>query len=306
MRNRFRRGAGIVKRPSGFLSLAAALLVAASLGASGTAAAEGLLEVPVEQFFIVRADAGVMRVMQRIVVYNPGPGAVEGVDLPVPQGVRLLEPLEGWGTVQPTSEGLRDMRTMNPGDIHEYRIIYELTLISRPVALTRALPYPVGEMDFWVQADAAELTGLHLVEIGQERLSDALFNVYAMGPVDPHPAWQVVLRPAPHTGARTLPDLSAGGARHADPFGWWADRLAQAPWVLPLAAAAFGVLAWWRRRPEGARRSARERALETEIVRLDVAYAAGDVDDDVYTTRRRELLEELLALKRNSATGNPS
>src|SRR5690606_30203099 len=148
----------------------------------------------------------------------------------VPQGVRLLEPPDGWGTVQPVSGGLRDLRTLQPGDVHEYRIIYEFTVASRPVALTRELPYPVGEMDFWVQADAAELTGLNLVYMGEERLSDSLFNVYAMGPIDPHPAWQVVVRPtATRAAARPLPDLSAGGGRHADPFGWWAERIAEAP-----------------------------------------------------------------------------
>lgn len=313
------RGAGGASRRVGRAAMvspvrAGALAVAVALGlAFGFAAGAGValaqdgdggtvpgLEAAGEQFFVIAADAGVLRVLQRTVVHNTGPEGVSRVPVPVPAGARLLEPDEGWGAVEPGPGGLVDGRPMAPGEVREYRVLYEFTMGSRPLALRRSLPYPVREITFWVEEPALALTGLFLQEVGTEVLADSSFTVYRMAPSPPHEAWQVVVRPQRGDG-RALPDLGAAGDRHMDPLAALA-RGAAVRWPLLAAAAlAVGGLAAWRRRRGAADGSGEDGDPEALLVRLEMAYRAGEVDDEVYAARRRRLMERALARRRRGS-----
>lgn len=290
-------------------ALAVAVAVSFALGfaaAAGVARAqEGAggavpgLEGAAEQFFLIAADEGVLRVLQRTVVHNTGSEGVPRVPVPVPAGARLLEPEEGWDHVQPGPAGLVDGRPMAPGEVREYRVLYEFTMGSRPLALRRSLPYPVRDISFWVEEPALALTGLFLQQVGTETLADSSFTVYRMAPSPPTEAWQVVVRPRRGEG-RALPDLGAGGDRHLDPLGALA-RGAVAWWpLLAVAVVALGGFAALRRRRGGADGS-EGGDPEALLVRLEMAYRAGEVDDEVYAARRRRLMERALARRRRGS-----
>jgi len=281
------------------LALAAGAAPGAALAAEGDEPAVMGLEAAAEQFFLVAADGGVLRVLQRTVVHNTGSEAVARVPVPVPAGARLLEPEGGWGDVQPGPGGLVDGRPMAPGEVREYRVFYELTMGSRPLALRRSLPYPVRDIAFWVEEPSLALTGLFLQEMGSEVLADSSFAVYRMAPSGPHEAWQVVVRPR-RADAQPLPDLGAGGDRHVDPLAALA-RSAASRWpVLAAAMVALGGLAVWRRRRR-AGDGAGSDDPEALLVRLEMAYRAGEVDDEVYAARRRRLVEQALARRRRGS-----
>jgi len=282
-------------------ALAALAPVAYGAGAPGgdlgaPAGGPAALEVPGEQFFMVPGEAGTVRVLQRTLVFNPGPWAAEQVEIPVPVGARLFDPPEGWGDVAPGGRGLVDARPLAPGEVREYRVLYELMMGSRPYPVRRALPYPVGEMAFWVEDGALALTGLHLEDRGTEEMAGGQFRLYTMGPVGPHDNWQVVLRPPLGRAGRALPELSGHGARHADPWAVWREGLRRYGKGAILLVAGVAAVAWRRRR---ARLRAEGKGLEEALVALEVAHRAGEVDTALYQAQKRQLLARL-------ARGNPS
>lgn len=284
----------------------AVLLLTTGWGSGQRAAAQPLPEVVQEYFFVVEGEPATVRILQGVRLHNAGSLAAEGVRISLPEGARVLEPPQGWGQVRPEAGSLVDTEPLMPGETREYQVIYELTLGSRPLALRRSLPYPVGEMVFWVQADALSLTGLHLQPLGEEVLGGERFRAYGMRRIGPHDAWQVVLRrqnASSAGGAAALPDLSR--QRHGDPLRAWGELLEQYGWALVLVLAAWMVLTL-ARKLKGARGPADRRRqlaaeLEEEIVKLDVAFRAGELDEDVYRPRRQQLLERILQLDAQDA-----
>lgn len=294
-----KRRAGAERRWKRWLCVIAVFFFVMGPAVGEQGEAQPLPEVVHEYFFVVEGEPATVRILQGVRLHNAGSSPAEDVRISLPEGARILEPPQGWGSVRPEQGGLVDSQPLEPGETREYRVIYEMTMGSRPLALRRPLFYPVGEMMFWVQADAFTLTGLQLLPLGEEVLGGERFTAFGMRRVGPHEAWQVVLRRQDATGAGAmLPDLSR--RRHGDPLRVWGELMERYGWAIALLLAAWGVLALARRVREAGRevngRARPEAALEDEIVKLDVAFRAGELDEDVYRSRRRELLEKILQL----------
>ena|GEM_PF-4565870 len=324
-------------RPAAPAGVRLALAVALLLGglalhgpaaAQSTAAPEEAPDVSVarEHMFLTRGPSG-LHVLHLLELVNLGPRQAERVPLPVPVGAQWEQVPQ---PVTSAEDGLVDPRPLSVGERREYALAYTLPW-REPMVLRRALLYPTEELWIWAEAGSVGVRGLRLEPVGRQAVEDMEFVLYRMNRLEPHPAWQVVLD---LPGARTahLPVLARGGMR-GDP----AEVLAQHPVPrLALVALVLAGAVWGVRRlrtgvhPAGAaadpvsRRAAVSVAagagellaegpavrgeierLKDEIVRLDVAYHNGEVDEDVYRERRAALKARVLQLLGNGGATGP-
>lgn len=277
-----------------------------------------------EHMFLSRGPAGA-QVLHLLEVANPGPRQAVRVPLPVPaqaQWEQVPEPLEiGDG-------GLVDPRPLAIGEGREYVVAYTLPWRD-PMVLRRPLLYPVEELWLWADTGSVVPRGVQLLPAGREEVEGLEFAVYRMERLEPHPAWQVVLE-RPEAAAAPLPLLQQVGMR-ADPVEVLAHHplprfLVAALLVAGVVWAAARLLAGKAPGQGGSREAlagdGSDRAsgappprrpvsppavgqdgfrlelerLKEEIVRLDVAYHNGELDEDVYRERRAGLKARLVQL----------
>jgi len=191
------------------------------------------------------------------------------------------------------------------------------------MVLRRALLYPTEELWIWAETGTLAVRAVRLEPVGQEEIEGVRFAVYRMRQLEPHEAWQVVLD-RPGAASAELPVLMRAGMR-SDP----AEILATHPVprlvlaALVLAAAVAGAR---RLRSRTSRVTAQAQAaaggsgkggtapvqpahlaeaerLKDEVVRLDVAFHQGELDEDVYRERRERLLARLVELSGNGGRG---
>ncbi len=299
------------------LALPAVLVLAAvSLAVLGPAAearaavAPGAPDAWVERehLFLTRGPEG-LRVLQMIELVNAGPSPVDEVRLPVPADARweqLPDPLvlAPGGVVDPTP--------LPPGGERQYVVAYALPW-REPMVLRRPLPYRTEELWIWAEAATLTVRGVRLAQVGREEIEGVVFALYRMDGLEPHGAWQVVLE-RPGAAATELPVLQRAGMR-SDPAEVLATHPAPRVALALLAAVALvsGVRRLTRRGRAGAgvsrdgpagrggagggqRSRAEAEQLKEEIVRLDVAFHNGELDEDVYRERRARLKSRLMEL----------
>lgn len=324
VRARHRRGregpAGLGRVALLCLLLAAAPWAPPEAAAQSSAPAEAPdVEMLWELMILTRGPDGV-QVAHLMHVHNFGPSVATAVPLAVAEGARWLETPAGLILEQ---EVAIDPEPLPVGQQRRYMLVYEIPWQRLPMAIRRPILYPTHEMDLWVRAGELELRGVNLRAGGRELFEGVEVDTYSMTGLSPHPAWQVVLDSA-RSGASGLLAQAPLGQR-SDPV----DILRTHPaprWLLG-AVLLLGLAAAVRRvlpdRPakgavdEAAAAggsasmepavgtdplAARSRAaseiemLKEEIVRVDVAFDNGELDEDTYKHRRGELKERLLSL----------
>lgn len=276
------------------------------------------VEVVREHMFFTRGPGGV-QVLHMMELVNAGPRVATAVPLTVPEGARWLEVPDELVAEQ---DGAVDPRPLAMGEGRRYVMVYEIPWQRLPMPIRRPLLYPTEQLLLWAEADELELRGVNVHSVGREQIGDTEFDVYFMAELQPHPAWHIVLDSSASRAAR-LPSLAPAGHR-SDPV----DILRSHP--LPrlllgvvLVSAVVGMVrrtvsgrfTWgrWRARENGgtsdsprvgASSAIREgpgangeiARLKEEIVRVDVAFDSGELDEDVYAERRDQLKQRLLTL----------
>lgn len=303
---------GRVRRCGG---LAAAALVVAAVAAFLTGAAAYAqtpaeapdLEVLWELMVLSRAPEGV-QVAHLMYVVNMGPRVATAVPLSVPEGVRWLETpagllTEGSLAIDPEPLGVDEER--------RYMLIYEIPWQRLPMPVRRAILYPTHELQIWSRAGELTVRGVNVLAGGSADFEGVRVDTYAMLNLQPHPSWQIVLD-SPSAAAGRLPDLSPVGHR-SDPLEILRTH--------PLPKVMLGVVGllvvigaarrfWPASKGTGGSASAAAvpgtetaaavrddaAALKDEIVRLDVAFRNGELDETTYNDLRRQLKERLLAV----------
>lgn len=276
------------------------------------------VEVVREHLFLTRGPAG-LQVLHMLELVNLGPRPAERVPLPVPkqaQWEQLPESLEA------ADGAVVDPRPLGVGEGRQYVLAYTIPWRD-PMVLRRALLYPTEELWIWAETGTLAVRAVRLEPVGQEEIEGVRFAVYRMRQLEPHEAWQVVLD-RPGAASAELPVLMRAGMR-SDP----AEILATHPVprlvlaALVLAAAVAGAR---RLRSRTSRVTAQAQAaaggsgkggtapvqpahlaeaerLKDEVVRLDVAFHQGELDEDVYRERRDRLLARLVELSGNGGRG---
>ncbi|MBO8141699.1 MAG: hypothetical protein H0Z37_05885 [Firmicutes bacterium] len=302
--------AGPARAVSWFAIVSACLCLASFARPAGASVpAPAGVEVQREHLFFTLGPAGA-HVLHLIDLVNRGVEPAASLPLPVPAQARLDSIPDGLTLEAGT---IVDSSPLEPGESRQYALAYQLPW-REPMAIRRALIYPTRELLIWAEEGAIDVEGLHLDFLGQREFEGMTFSAYRMERLDPHPNWQVVLR---RTGipAGELP-LLMDPVIVSDP----AAMLATSPLSrLFLAAAAVAGAAWLYRRAArrgesrlrsrpGARASARHvqevaghaqtaaAELKEEIVRLDLAFRAGELDEDTYRQERAKLKAELLTI----------
>lgn len=277
------------------------------------------VEVVREHMFLTRGPEG-LRVLHILELVNVGAQPAARVPLPLPGDARweqLPEPLEAAGgtVVDPT--------TLAVGEGRQYALAYSIPW-REPMVLRRALLYPTEELWIWAETGTLAVRGVRLESVGQEAIEGIEFAVYRMRQLQPHENWQVVLD-RPGGASAELPVLMRAGMR-SDPVEILAThpmpRLALT--ALVLVAAAAGLTRMRARRgtaapasggkaakgvqPGGAAparpaHGAEAERLKDEIVRLDVAFHKGELDEDVYRKRRTQLKARLMQLTGDGGRG---
>lgn len=262
-----------------------------------------------ELMVMTRAPEGV-QVVHLMHVANMGPRVATAVPLAVPEGARWVE---APATLILDEGAAVDPEPLAVGEQRRYMVVYEIPWQRLPMAVRRPILYPTHEVDLWVRPGELELRGVGLQAGGRAQFEGVEVETYRMTDLQPHPAWQVVLDSPLSGSARLLAEAPLG--QRSDPV----DILRTHPaprWILG-ALAVIGLAAVVRRllpdrsvgaRGEGAApdgpaaagassRLAHEiELLKEEIVRADVAFESGELDEETYRLRRGELKERLVAL----------
>lgn len=279
------------------------------------------VEMMREHLLFTRGPGGV-QVLHMMELVNAGPRVAASVPLSVLETTRWID--------APENLILEQQRAVDPeplavGEVRRYVLVYEIPWQRLPMPIRRAVYYPTRELLLWAEADELDLRGVNLQSIGREEIGDEAFDMYFMADLPPHPAWQVVLDSA-HSRAERLPSLAPTGQR-GDPVDIL--RTHPAPRLILGALLIVGLLMvtqrWLaRRRPlpqmddlqsarpdeatadspadatahaAAGRGAAYEIAhLKEEIVRLDVAFETGELDEATYKQHRDELKERLVGL----------
>ena len=297
---------------------APAQMSATAMSAAALAQDAPDVEVAREHLFLRRGPAG-LQVLQLLELVNLGPAPAGRVPLPVPeqaQWEQLPEPLEA------ADGAVVDPRPLGVGEGRQYALTYSIPW-REPMVLRRALLYPTEELWIWAETGTLAVRGVRLEPVGRQEIEGIPFAVYRMQQLEPHDAWQVVLD-RPGAASTELPVLMRAGMR-SDP----AEILATHPVprlvlaALVLAAAVAGARRLRSRASDAPARSqaagsgsgkggtvpaqpahlAEAERLKDEIVRLDVAFHQGELDEDVYRERRERLFARLVALSGNGGTG---
>ncbi len=190
----------------------------------------------------------------------------------LPPGASNLQPLEGELGVRYRQEGdrLLDTAPIPPGMGYQMAFGYELPL-ARARTLSLRSVYPVERWNLLIAGGALQASGAGLRDLGMRTLGNTLYRLYEVDPPAPGEARSIVLEP-----------------RSSVP--WWG-----VPLLLALGAGlAVGLLRLgrgWGRDPID------------EIVQLDEAYAAGEVDEETYRRRRAVLIARAI---RRQVGGPPS
>lgn len=291
------------------LRVATAVLVAAAFMLTGGAAFAQTppeapdVEVLWELMVLSRAPRGV-QVAHLMHVVNAGPRVATSVPLSIPQGARWLDVPDG--LIAQENRAV-DPHPLRVGEERRYMVVYEIPWQQLPMAVRRELLYPTYELNIWVRAGELQVRGVNVLSGGTGDFDGVPVEMYAMVDLEPHPQWQIVLD-SPASGPARLPELSPLGHR-SDPVEILRTHpLSKLLLGVVVLGAAGVVRRYWPARE--AARSARpgdaggraidERedvaALKEEIVRVDVAFRNGELDEATYRELRRELKERLLTL----------
>lgn len=299
-------------------SVAALLLVGPAAFAQTPAEAPDV-EMLREHLLFTRGPGGV-QVLHMMELVNVGPRVAVAVPLAVPETARWLD--------APEELLLDEGRAVDPeplsvGEARRYVLVYEIPWQRLPMPIRRPVYYPTHELLLWAEADELHLRGVNMQSAGREQIGDQAFDMYFMAEVAPHPAWQVVLDSA-HSRTERLPSLMPTGQR-GDPVEIL--RTHPVPRMLLAAAVIIAVIMlaqrWFGGRRSlaeldeaqdaaaGAAENSVQRApgasvdrgtaqeiahLKEEIVRIDVAFENGELDEATYTQYREELKDRLVAL----------
>lgn len=271
------------------------------------------VEMVWELMVLNRAPDGV-QVAHLMHVINMGPRQATSVPLTVPEGARWMdvpEPLlaEDGRAVDP--------RPLAVGEERRYLVAYEIPWQRLPMAVRRPMLYPTHELHIWVRSGELEVRGVNVRAGGTEDFEGVPVDTYAMVGLQPHPAWQIVLDSG-HSGTNRLPSLSPLGHR-SDPVDILRTR--PLPKIILGVLAVLAVFALIQRmrpaRPQtdaedvaaagAASGTAREiEELKAEIVRVDVAFENGELDEATYKELRGRLKERLMALMSATLTKRTS
>jgi hypothetical protein len=271
---------------------------------------------------IIEMGVGQLEVTEMIVLVNDGDRTYVGSEEVVPgkrATARVLLPAgatdvsvttpQAASAMVRTGDGLADTRPVVPGQ-HEYVVSYALACDGPTFSLLKPVLYPTDALDVLVAAPGADVDAPVLERLGTRETSGATYE-HLRGRSLPGDT-DVVLR---FRGLRQPASVERDASRlqevpvRAEPAPWTWGLLPLGTWAL-LALAVAHHLQRTKEEPlcpAAARTSvvmAKEaRRVVGSIADLDERYDAGGLEETRYHTRRRELVERLLALLQSSRSG---
>ena len=201
--------------------------------------------------------------------------------------------------------GLMDSEPVRPGTLmSEVRFSYHLMASSKEIPLERSFAYPITNLTVLVAQPGLTLATEQLQSMGTQMIQDRQYEIFAAENLDPDTPVELVFTPvegmglSPATGA--MPggqEPSTGSAVGSQgPLLWIGVVVALAAVA---GAAVYGATnrrpaAGWQRAP-GLASDATARGLLADLVALEDAFEAGELDEASYERQRAEIYAELKA-----------
>ncbi|PZN09100.1 MAG: hypothetical protein DIU69_09090 [Bacillota bacterium] len=236
---------------------------------------------------------------------NTGSETLARVPLPWPEGAELVAVREAPAPAV-EDDGLYDERPLPPGTQRRYG--YQIRIDSRQTG-GRILLFPPAPIErFYVLTRDGELVARSdllseggTVDGREMGAPGVRLRLYQGGPLPAGTVLQVALLPPGMPAGPGEEGLRAG---RAVPGALWAGGLVVA------AGGALLVLAARRRRAGPAELRRRRRELIRQIVDLDRAHAAGEIEPEVYAEERERLRQAAITLTlelwEGAGAGTPS
>ncbi|HEY8415246.1 MAG TPA: hypothetical protein VIK99_05680 [Thermaerobacter sp.] len=222
---------------------------------------------------------------------NAGRETLGRVPLPWPEGAELVASREAPAPVV-EGDGLFDERPLAPGSQRRYG--YQVRIDARQTGGRILLfpPAPIERLYLFTRdgelvARSDRLSDGGTVDGGQVGAPGVRLHLYEGGPLPAGTVLQVALLPPGMPGGPGDGDRTGG----AVPGVLWSGGLAAVA-----AGVALLVLAARRRGTGPAELRRRRRELIRQIVDLDRAHAAGEIEPEVYAQERERLRQAAIAL----------
>ncbi len=148
---------------------------------------------------VVSAIGPRLSVLNFVNLTNVGEEAVGEIHVPIPKGAILQERQPE--RLAPAEDGtLVDPEALLPDEDRRYTLRYEIPVMRWPYPFLREIEYPTRELTLLGDTQNLNVSGVDVVQAGQESVAGAVFTTFRSEWIAPGTTWQAVFKPTAALG----------------------------------------------------------------------------------------------------------